>query len=118
MLSHLLALLVMVESSGLPHPPDGDGGRAVGVLQTHEAVVADVNRVYGTRYTLEDRRDPVKSHEMARLYLTHWGQRYQRLTGKAPSAEVYARLWNGGPDGYKKKATDPYWRKAQKAGAR
>lgn len=99
------------------NPPDGDGGRAVGPLQTHAAVVHDVNRIYGTNYTLADRRDPAMSRTMAAMYLTYYGEQYQRTTGRAPTAEVYARIWNGGPTGYKKKATLKYWKKVQKAGA-
>ena len=31
-----------------------------------------------------------------------------------PTYEVYARIWNGGPDGWKKRSTLKYWKKVKK----
>lgn len=99
----LLAALIAVESGGNAHAV-GDGGRAVGVLQIHPVVVADVNRIAGTHYTLADRWSPVKSREICTLYLAHY-------CGPGASAEKMARCWNGGPRGHLKPATVGYWRK-------
>lgn len=107
----LLAALIAVESGGNAAAV-GDGGRAVGALQIHASVVADVNRVYRTRFTLADRRCPAKSAELCRLYLAHWVTA-ERL-GRAPTAEDYARAWNGGPQGWRRAATKDYWRKVQR----
>jgi soluble lytic murein transglycosylase-like protein len=101
----LLAALIAVESGGNP-AAIGDNGRAVGILQIHAAVVADVNRIAGTRYTLEDRRNPVKSRQMCLIYLQHYGR------GK--TWEQRARIWNGGPRGHEKKATEKYWEKVKR----
>ena len=38
---------------------------------------------------------------------------YTRRTGRIPTAETYARIWNGGPDGWKKPTTAAYWRKVR-----
>lgn len=84
----------------------GDKGRAAGIAQIWARTVADINRFAGTKYTLNDRFDPVKSKEMFNLYVEHYG--------KGRSVQFKARLWNGGPQGAYKGATLAYWRKIQK----
>jgi hypothetical protein len=116
LLTVLIPALIAVESSNLPRPKDGDNGAAVGPLQIHAAVVADVNRILGKPegwYRLEDRRSRTHSTMMCCVYLLHYGDRYMRKHKTYPTLEVYARMWNGGPDGYKKAATRAYWRKVQ-----
>jgi len=83
----------------------GDKGRAAGIAQIWARTVTDINRFAGTKYTLNDRFDPVKSREMFNLYVEHYG--------KGRSVEFKARLWNGGPQGASKRATLVYWRKIQ-----
>lgn len=54
---------------------------------------------------------------MRRLVLGYWGfygSQYRRTTGKPVTAEVLARIHNGGPTGWKKKATASYWRRVRK----
>ena len=92
----------------------GDGGEAVGRYQIHKIYVDDVNRIAGTSYSYDDRYDPVKSKQMVIIYLTHYGDFYTRVTGKTPTAEVLARIHNGGPYGYRKKETTKYWNKVKK----
>jgi hypothetical protein len=93
-----------VESGGNPLAV-GDGGKAVGIAQIHPILVKDVNRFAGTKYTLNDRFDPVKSREMFNLYIEHYA--------KGRSVGFKARVWNGGPKGAYKDATLAYWRKIQ-----
>jgi hypothetical protein len=98
-----------VESSGNPHAV-GDRGadgvyRAAGIAQIWAITVKDINRFAGTKYTLNDRFDPVKSKEMFTLYTEHYA--------KGRSLEFKARIWNGGPKGAYKGATLAYWRKIQ-----
>ena len=93
-----------VESNGNPRAI-GDGGKAAGIAQIWAITVKDINRFAGTRYTLSDRFDPVKSKEMFNLYVEHYG--------KGRSLEFKARIWNGGPQGASKRATLAYWRKIQ-----
>jgi soluble lytic murein transglycosylase-like protein len=109
----LIPLLEAVESGGRPRVV-GDGGKAVGVLQLHGIYVQDVNRISGKTFSGADRLDPGRSREMATLYLNYWGRRYERETGKSATPEVLARIHNGGPQGWQKKATLPYWRKVQR----
>jgi soluble lytic murein transglycosylase-like protein len=94
-----------VESGGNPRAV-GDGGKAAGIAQIWAITVKDINRFAGTRYTLSDRFDPVKSKEMFNLYVEHYG--------KGRSLQYKARLWNGGPGGNSKTATIAYWKKIQK----
>jgi len=83
----------------------GDKGKAAGIAQIWGRTVTDINRFAGTRYTLNDRFDPVKSKEMFTLYTEHYA--------KGRSVEFKARIWNGGPEGAYKGATLAYWRKIQ-----
>ena len=111
--SHALALpsttlieaLVKVESMGSVHSV-GDDGDAIGCLQIHKEVVDDVNRKYGTSYTYDDRKCPVKSREMCKKYLIMHG-------GRNATSEKYARIWNGGPRGHRLASTKSYWRRVR-----
>ena len=84
----------------------GDKGKAAGIAQIWGRTVQDINRFAGTRYTLNDRFDPVKSREMFNLYVEHYA--------KGRSVEFKARIWNGGPQGAQKVATLSYWNKIKK----
>ena len=110
----LIAALIQVESGG-DVLALGDGGRSVGWLQISAGVVEDVNRVYGRDFTMMDRYDPDRSADICRLYLHHWGNHYEKTTGKAATVEVLARIWNGGPRGWEKQSTAMYWNKVRKA---
>tara|TARA_R110000772_G_C13310332_1_gene440643 strand:- start:43002 stop:43550 length:549 start_codon:yes stop_codon:yes gene_type:complete len=90
---------------------NGDGGKAVGHLQIWKITVDDVNRIYKTSYTYQDRNSVQKSEDMFIKYLSFWGKQYQKNTGQYPTEEIYARIWNGGPIGYKKRSTVAYWNK-------
>ncbi len=105
-----IARLVAVESGGRANAV-GDGGRAVGILQIHAGLVADVNRIAGRHFTLADRLDPQKSAEMCRIYLSHYATK-ARL-GHEPTMQDMARIWNGGPAGWRKGATLGYWQRVK-----
>lgn len=109
----LLPCLIQVESQSQAQAV-GDGGKAYGILQIWDVCVQDVNRVYGHKYTHEMMFDPRHAKNLAIYYLMHWGGKYKERTGKEPTLEVLARIWNGGPRGYEKSATDKYWLKVKK----
>jgi hypothetical protein len=115
----LIFALAIVESSLNPLAV-GDNGNAVGYLQITPAVVEDVNTFYGTTYHMDDRYDTRKSVEICKYYLKHWGGVFEKKTGHKPSAEVYAKMWNGGCYAWKKtspkvlKNLDIYWEKVNK----
>lgn len=110
----LFAAMRQVESFD-GREPVGDKGRSRGVYHIQSCYVADVNRVYGTRFTPDDRDDPVKAHQIVRLYLAHYGRVYTKITSKPVTCEVLARIHNGGPDGWRKKATIKHWRRVERA---
>ena len=101
----LIAALIAVESGGRD-TAIGDGGRAIGALQIHKAVVVDANRIAGTSYTHQQMTNRIAARKVCKIYLTHYG--------KGKSVEAQARIWNGGPTGDRKSATLPYWVKVDK----
>ena len=60
----LLSSIITVESNGKVDAV-GDGGKAIGILQIHACVIVDVNRVHGTSYSLDDRKNPDKSLDIS-----------------------------------------------------
>lgn len=72
-LDRLLDAIEQVESGGRADPV-GDSGQAVGSFQLWPVYVDDANRIAGTKYTYDDRWCPVKSREMTRIVLEHYGK--------------------------------------------
>ena len=107
----LLAALLAVESGGNDRAV-GDNGRAIGALQIHASVVADVNRHHGTRYTHAGMVRRADAVAVATLYLGTYATR-ERL-GRAVTDEDRARIWNGGPNGWRKAATLGYAERLRK----
>lgn len=109
-LERLVGVLIIVESGG-DNSVVGDKklhNKAYGCLQIRQPVCDDINRRFKTKYRAEDCLDNRKlSIEICKKYLSMWG-------GKSPTNEKLARIWNGGPNGLKKKSTEAYWVKVQK----
>ena len=109
----LLEAIILVESRGIEDLA-GDkhlGRPSIGVLQIIPIMVREVNRILKKqgkkeKYTLEDRYSREKSIEM--FYI------WKDFHHSNDSDEVIARCWNGGPKGWKKSATNYYWKKVQK----
>jgi hypothetical protein len=85
---------------------------SVGVLQIRPIMVKEVNRILvilgkDKRYKNKDRYSREKSIEMFIIW--------RDFHHKDDSNEIISRCWNGGPKGYKRKATLHYWKKVQKA---
>lgn len=115
-LDRLIQALIQVESDGYDRAI-GDhhlAQKAYGPMQIREPVCIDVNRVFGTKLTATDMlgNRPL-SIDTFKKYMSIYATR-ARL-GFEPTDEVRARIWNGGPAGWKKAATEPYWRKVSKA---
>ena len=115
----LIAALIHVESRGNDYAVGDRGKRemAYGALQIRKPCVDDVNRRFGTNYKAKDM--------LGNRALSVWVcQRYietysaQKYLGHEPTTEDMARIWNGGPGGWKKSATKGYWAKVEKAMAR
>jgi hypothetical protein len=90
----LLAALIAVESSGNDQARNGS---YIGPLQIGPAVVADVNRVYGTRYVHSEMTNRCKAVRVCDLYLSHYVT--ERTLGRKPKDRDYAMAWNLGPYG-------------------
>jgi hypothetical protein len=94
--SLLLYALALVES-GNDNFRVGDGGRAIGKYQIHNAVVDDVNRIYETNFTYADRLNENKQKQLVILYLSHYCRIYTERTGNDADYMIAAKIWNAGP---------------------
>ena len=111
----LIPLLIQVESGGNVRAI-GDRGKARGILQIHAAAWADGCKELGVKGDYRKGSfDAAKSKAICKASPTRYGRHYRKVTGRKPTLQTLARIWNGGPYGYRKKATLPYWRKVQKA---
>ena len=94
----------------------GRGATSANVYQLRPIFVEDVCRISGQRFTFGQ---VVGCDELARCcienYWEHYGARYNRMTDRSADASVLARIHNGGPDGWRKPATVPYWRRVRNA---
>jgi hypothetical protein len=108
----LIAALTQVESNGKANAI-GDQGRAKGILQVWQVVIVDVNRAYGTRYVHDDAFSPDKARDICRKYIDLYAT--SKRLGRAVTDEDRARIWNGGPSGWKKVGTIGYWSKVRSA---
>ena len=101
----LVDAIHQVETSGRLGPIVGDGGRALGPLQIHKACWLDAN--LPGKY--EDVADLAYAKRVFAAYMARYAT--ERRLGRPVTDEDRARIWNGGPNGYKKKATINYWTK-------
>jgi hypothetical protein len=109
-LTPLESAIWQVETGRCPGDcPLGDNGNALGPLQIWEIAWTDVKQP-GESY--EDCKDLDYSVEVFRRYTARYAT--QKRLGHAPTDEDHARIWNGGPNGYKKNSTLGYWSKVNK----
>ena len=104
----LLHAIHMVETGGRLGPIKGDGGAALGPLQIHRACWQDAN--LPGKY--EDVADLAYAKRVFAAYMARYAT--ERRLGRPVTDEDRARIWNGGPNGYKKRATLKYWEKVRK----
>ena len=107
----LIMALIQVESSGNDLAV-GDGGAAYGCLQMHSAYVQDAAEYANKDWVHEDAFDRETSIDIFIAYMSRYATE-ERL-GRRVSIEDIARIHNGGPNGWKKSATDAYWNKVRK----
>ena len=91
---------------------------AYGWLQIRKPNIDDVMRIVGKKEVRKywgksklsemDMKNFAKAKWVCRVYLSYYGKRYTKKTGKTPTLEVYARIHNGGPLGWKKCNTLKY----------
>lgn len=114
LISTLLPILAHVESGHNPHAI-GDGGDAIGIYQIHREYWRDGCHIMGVNWPYSEARNPAKAARVVSAYLGHYGALYERQTGRRATLEVLCRIHNGGPDGWKKRATLTYWGKCRAA---
>jgi len=111
----LIQALIQVESRGNDRA-FGDRSKkekAYGSLQTRQPCVDDVNRRYGTHIQAKDLLgDRATSVWVCQKYLEMYAT--QKQLGKEPTLEDMARIWNGGPHGWKSSSTKAYWSKVKR----
>jgi len=98
----LFVAVAMIESSGNPDAVN-QNENAVGIFQIRQCAIDDLNRHYGTDYKLHQFKG---NTHLSKWAFIHYGRMYG-----AESEEEFCRIWNGGPNGMKKKATERYWNK-------
>lgn len=110
-LLQIIAAIIAVESGGDPSAI-GDNGAAFGALQIHAAYVADANAHSGNNWKHEDAFDTDVAIEIFKAYMSRYA--VSSKTGQPISAEIICRIHNGGPSGWKRDSTLPYWNKVKK----
>lgn len=117
----LLPAILQVESAGRIDVPDGKAGER-GPYQMKRAAWSDAQdwlRSNGCEPLPPwetGARDMESARTAAEAYLLRWGEAYAARTGRAPTMEALARIYNGGPRGStraREPATREYWRKVQ-----
>tara|TARA_E500000318_G_C3412424_1_gene154121 strand:+ start:50 stop:391 length:342 start_codon:yes stop_codon:yes gene_type:complete len=103
-------LLAMVESNCNPNAV-GDDLKSIGILQMQEAYVQDAAEFAGEDWAHMDALDELTAIHIFRAYMNRYATE-ERL-GQPVTLEDIARIHNGGPNGYKKKSTIPYWNKVK-----
>lgn len=111
-IDYLTEAMIHVESGGDPNALGdyiGDVPLAVGVLQIHQIMVKEANRILGEqRFRLDDRKDAWKSKEMLHTYACYLLDPPYNNT-----IEQVARKWNAGKYWQGKQASE-YWEKVKK----
>ena len=105
MKAQLLAALIAVESGGNNHARGRHG--ELGPLQIQPAVVADVRRITGRRYAWGSMTNRVLASEVAQAYIGHYAT--EARIGRPVTDQDRARIWNGGPDGWRSRRTAASW---------
>lgn len=108
----ILAAIRFVESSDRDDVADGDGGKAIGVYQIHEAYWRDAVRAepsLGGSY--QDCRRRAYAERVVAAYMQKWAP----AAWAAGDAETIARVHNGGPEGARKESTLRYWERVRAA---
>ncbi len=111
----LVDALIQVESQGNDNAI-GDkhlNEKAYGCLQIRKPCVSDVNKVFGTNYIAEQM---LGNRQLSLWVFSKYMELYavEAKLGRVVTDEDRARIWNGGPTGYKRTSTIPYWEKVKK----
>lgn len=104
----IITALIQIESEGDANAI-GDKGKAFGILQIQQVCLDDFNNWNGTSIRLEDvlGKDGIEISKRIFLdYMAHYAT--EKRLGRPVTPTDKARIWNGGPNGWRKKATLTY----------
>ena len=107
--AELLAALIAVESGGNDMARGRHG--ELGALQVRPCVVADVNRLKGTHYRWAEMTNRWAALGVFRIYTGHYCA--EARLGRPATSQDLARVWHGGPNGWKRRKTVAYWKRVQ-----
>ena len=110
-MDRVLAAIRIVESNNNPDAV-GDSGNAIGVYQIWTSYWKDATERSGIGGVYLDCYKPDYADRIVRAYMARYAN--ARRLGRPVTIEDIARIHNGGPNGYKKKATLKYWEKVKK----
>ena len=84
---------------------------AYGCVQIRQCVIDDVNNHYHLQYRLVEALD----REVAKQIMVHYLMIYatEARLHHPPTYQDCARIWRGGPNGYRKNWTLLYWHRVQ-----
>jgi len=85
--------------------------KSYGILQIQQIAIDDVNRKYGTSYTHQDAFDIECAEEIFELYIQMWTTHLEKKQGRQATEEDIVRIWNGGPQGWRRNSTLKYLKK-------
>jgi hypothetical protein len=105
-----IMLLAMIESGQNPNAV-GDDLQSIGILQMQEAYVQDAAEFANQDWVHMDALNELTAIRIFRAYMERYATE-ERL-GRPVTLEDVARIHNGGPNGYKKQSTIPYWNKVK-----
>ena len=104
----LIAAIIQIESGG-NNLAVGDHGRAIGALQIQSHVVRDVNKFFGTSYSHAQMTNRAIAQFVFNAYL--WIYATPARLGRAVTDIDRMRIWNGGPNGWRRRTTLCYVKK-------
>ena len=82
-----------------------------GILQIQQVAIDDVNKRYGTSYVHEEMFNINCAEEVFVLYITMWATHLEKRTQRKATEADIVRIWNGGPNGYRRNSTSSYLKK-------
>ena len=110
-MTDVLAAIRIVESNDDPNAV-GDGGDSIGCYQIQKCYWLDAKEFSDLDGTYLDCYNRGYADRTVRCYMDRYAT--ERRLGREVTQEDIARIHNGGPNGYKKKATLKYWEKVKK----
>jgi hypothetical protein len=105
-LMQIILAIIAVESGGNDYAV-GDSGKSYGCMQMTQAYVQDAADFANVDWVHKDAFDRDKSIDIFLAYMSRYATP-ERL-GRPVTSQDIVRIHNGGPNGYKKQATEKYW---------